>query len=130
MRKMILFMLVLPFVIALAACGGHSTTSTQIVHHSMTPVIVVPTPTVAPVVKIASEKEVAAKVGCLNYIDLGPAPAGTVLDHGNCWVGSAKYGIDTFATQIDRDAWVQMASGYGVVPKWETPTTVIYPSTN
>jgi hypothetical protein len=128
MRKLILLIIVIPFVAVLAACGGHSTTSS--IHHSMTPIIVVPTPTIAPVVKVASEKDVAAKVGCINYVDLGPAPAGTVLDHGNCWIGSAKYGIDTFANQTDRDAWLQMASGYGVVAKWETPTTVIYPSTN
>jgi hypothetical protein len=96
------------------------------IHHSMTPTIVVPSS--APEVHEPALASVAAAVGCVKFVDLGPAPTGNVLDHGNCWVGSKKYGIDSFASNQIRDAWVTSTRGLGVIPQWETDKVVIYPS--
>lgn len=83
-----------------------------------------------------SAKEVADNLGCGKFKDLGPGhPSGLgvylyITDSGSCWIGTHKYGIDTFADKGVRDQWLAAAEPFGVVPKWETDTSVVYPSVN
>lgn len=73
--------------------------------------------------------QIASEEHCTNYTDKmtkGGWP--TVLDVGNCYVGSVKYAINTFANPANRDAWLKVASAVGVVPVWETSTSVTYKS--
>jgi hypothetical protein len=77
----------------------------------------------------ASAEQVASSLGCGNFQDKfhkGGDPA--VLDAGICWIGNTKYAIDTFASAYSRDAWLKLAEQVGVVPKWETDTSVAYKS--
>lgn len=79
-----------------------------------------------------SAEVIATSVHCARFQDKftqGGDPA--VLDDGVCWIGSQKYGIDTFASTASRDGWLKLAEPLtGVVPKWETATAVVYKSTN
>lgn len=75
----------------------------------------------------ATAKEVATTVGCVKFKDHGHALG--VVDSGTCWKHGKKYGVDTFLTKDNRDEWLKAATQLGVVPKWETSTSVIYPST-
>ena len=80
-----------------------------------------------------SAKAVAASLNCDNFQDKFTSGTGdpAVLDDGVCWIGSQKYGIDTFASAVSRDGWLKLAEPLtGVVPKWETATAVVYKSTN
>lgn len=76
----------------------------------------------------ASAAAVAQQAGCDNFKDKGPSEAGGVVDSGTCSMIGVKYGVDTFATKDARDSWLVMASKYGVSPKLETDTSVIYKS--
>lgn len=98
----------------LASGSSHSKTSETTVQTIQQP------PTAA---QIASEEK------CADYKD-GFTKGGwpTVLDVGNCYIGSVKYAIDTFANPANRDAWLKVASLVGVVPVWETATSVTYKS--
>lgn len=75
----------------------------------------------------ASAAQIAKNLNCTRFTDDGPA---VVLsnDSGSCYIGSHKYGINTFPNQQARDSWLQSATQLGVVPKWETATSVVYPS--
>lgn len=75
-----------------------------------------------------SAEQVASNLGCGNFTDLGPAAGYAVTDSGSCWINGKKYALDTFTSKEMRDAWLQAAEQLGVVPKWETPTSVTYPS--
>jgi hypothetical protein len=75
-----------------------------------------------------SLKATVARIGCGNYTDTGAAMNVFVKDSGSCYIGSKKYGTDSFPSQIDRDAWLMVAKGYGVDPSWESATVVVYPS--
>jgi hypothetical protein len=77
----------------------------------------------------ATALQIAEKVGCTNFQDRGPSQAGGSIDGGTCYIGSQKYGINTFASKDVRDAWLKLAERLGVSPKWETETSVVYPST-
>jgi hypothetical protein len=72
--------------------------------------------------------QVASKLKCTGFKDLGPAEAGGVVDSGYCKIGNVKYAIDTFSTQEGRDAWLKVSMPLGVNPKWETATSVTYKS--
>lgn len=82
----------------------------------------------------ASAAQVAKNLNCTGFKDLGggmPSGLGVrlyVIDSGSCYIGSDKYAIDTFPTKAVRDNWLQAATQLGVVPKWETDTSVTYPS--
>lgn len=85
-------------------------------------------------VQPASAKKVADSLNCTRFKDLGGGmPSGLgerlyVVDSGYCFIGDKKYAIDTFASKGVRDQWLPLAEQLGVVPKWETDTSVTYPS--
>jgi|SRR5690242_5626819 len=85
-------------------------------------------------VQPASAKGVADSLNCTGFKDLGGGmPSGLgeklyVVDSGYCFIDGKKYAIDTFASQQVRDQWLPLAETLGVVPKWETTTSVTYPS--
>jgi hypothetical protein len=75
-----------------------------------------------------SGKDVAEAVHCTDFKDMGGGMAGLVLDSGTCMKDGKKYGLNTFPSKEGRDDWIKAASQVGVVPKWETDTSVVYPS--
>lgn len=89
-----------------------------------------PTVTALPtlVAQPESAEQVAKNLGCGDFTDLGSAPGFAVQDSGSCWIGGKKYAMDTFTSSVMRDAWLKAATQLGVVPRWETPTSVTYPS--
>jgi len=76
----------------------------------------------------ATASQVASQLNCKGFKDLGSAPAAGVVDSGSCYIGKVKYAMNTFANSNVRDAWIKMSAPFGVVPKWETPTSVTYKS--
>lgn len=78
--------------------------------------------------KAPTAKDVAKQLGCTRFKDLGPAPAGKVLDAATCYQGHKKLAIDTFANEVDRDLWVANTAGYGVKVSYESSNAVVYPS--
>lgn len=75
-----------------------------------------------------SAKQVADSLGCKKFEDHGPSEIGGSIDSGSCWIGNVKYAINTFPSIFVRDIWLQSAEPLGVVPKWETSTSVTYKS--
>lgn len=77
-----------------------------------------------------SASQVAAQLHCGKFKDLGSGlkTNGMTVDTGSCWIGSKKYAIDTFVSAAVRDEWLKLAEPYGVDPKWESDTSVTYPS--
>jgi hypothetical protein len=112
-RKLIVILLIAGAVMFIVTGCGHSASN------STRPVAVQ---------QPASAKSVAAQVGCDQYVNLGRPSSGMVVQSGTCWVGSKKYGVDTFVSQAVRDQWLKAAEPLGVIPTWETSTSVIYPS--
>jgi hypothetical protein len=94
------------------------------------PTISYSSPTPVAVAQPPSAKDVADLIGCTDFKDGGGGMAGLVLDSGNCWKDGKKYGLNTFPSKEGRDDWIKAASQVGVVPKWETDTSVVYPSVN
>lgn len=78
------------------------------------------------VVQPASAAQIASNLHCTNFKDLGGGMG--VIDSGSCYIGADKYAIDTFPAKGVRDKWLDSATTLGVVPKWETDTSVTYPS--
>jgi hypothetical protein len=81
------------------------------------------------VIQPASAAQVASSVHCGKFQDkftAGGYPG--VIDDGVCWIGPDKYAIDTFPSKAVRDEWLKMSEPLGVNPKWETDTSVVYPS--
>lgn len=76
-----------------------------------------------------SAGQVADQIGCTDFVEADPGSSGMVVTDGTCVKGGVKYAIDTFASQTVRDEWIQKAEVFGVVPKWETATSVTYKST-
>jgi hypothetical protein len=85
-----------------------------------------PTPVAVP--KQLTAKQLVNAIGCYKFQDHGSGADGLVKDSGSCYIHGAKYAIDTFSSKAARDAWLQIAKNYGVVPHWKTDTSVIYPS--
>lgn len=75
-----------------------------------------------------SAKQVADSLGCKKFEDHGPSQVGGSTDSGSCWIGNVKYAINTFPSLAVRNSWLRSAEPLGVVPKWETDTSVTYPS--
>lgn len=75
-----------------------------------------------------SASVVAAQLNCGDYIDQGRPEFGGAVDYGICWINNKKYGIDTFASKSARDSWLKITAPLGLVPKWETDTSVAYPA--
>lgn len=75
---------------------------------------------------------VAKALHCSRYrqIPVGTGVKGFVLDEGSCYIGGIKYAIDTFQSVITRDSWLKMSEPLGVVPAFETSTSVTYKSVN
>jgi hypothetical protein len=119
--KFALSLIIAGLAILMAGCGGHSTTQAQTYSHSMVPVLVQ---------QPASAQSIAAKVGCGNFQDSGPSKIGGAIDSGTCTINGQQYGVDTFVNSTIRDSWLAAAESLGVVPKWETSTSVIYSSTD
>jgi hypothetical protein len=90
----------------------------------------VQTPDPAPTViyQSPSAKNVADSLGCKRFEDHGPSQVGGSIDSGACWIGNVKYAVNTFLSKPSRDAWLTDAEPLGVVPKWETDTSVTYKS--
>jgi len=55
---------------------------------------------------------------------------GIMYEDGVCYIGSKKYGLNTFTTKAARNSWLKMATPLGVNPEWETDKSVVYPSTS
>lgn len=75
-----------------------------------------------------SAKDVARSLGCKRFEDHGPSQIGGSIDSGACWIRGVKYAINTFPSKAVRDSWLLDAEPLGVVPKWETDTSVTYKS--
>jgi hypothetical protein len=88
-------------------------------------VITLPPPAVVP-----SAEVVARSLHCKKFLNIGVGGGvqGIVLDEGSCYIGTVKYAIDTFQTSQIRDTWLKMAKPMGVVPAFETATSVTYKS--
>lgn len=113
MRKVVLYTTCIIAILFVAGCTSASTDSypkPRLVKHP------------------ASASDVAKQLNCTNFKDLGPAELGGTVDSGSCWIGNKKYAINTFDSQYSRDLWLKSAEQLGVVPKWETDTSVTYPS--
>jgi hypothetical protein len=82
----------------------------------------------SPVHPYETALDVAKTIGCVNYVDLGPAPLGGVYSHGHCTLHGTRMTIDTFRTEADKTAWLAVAIKLGVQPQWESPTSVTYPA--
>ena len=77
-----------------------------------------------------SAKDTATSLNCGRFQDLFKAGENPlVLDTGVCWIGLTKYGVNTFASSDARDLWLRLAQPFGIDPKWETATAVVYPAT-
>lgn len=74
----------------------------------------------------ATAEEISNQLGGTSFKDLGPAPQAGVVDSGSFMKDGKKYAVNTFASQSVRDSWLQAAENLGVVPKWETDTSVVY----
>lgn len=72
--------------------------------------------------------DVARSLNCKRFEDHGASQIGGSVDSGACWIGNVKYAINTFPSRAVRDSWLQSAEPLGVVPKWETSTSVTYKS--
>ena len=113
MKFVVLVALVALVIIVMAGCGSapkHHTNPNAVVTMSQPP----------------TASEVAANVGCENFKDMGSAKL-YAIDSGTCWVGSVKYGVDTFPSATARNSWIKLAESLGTnPPKWETSTAVVY----
>ena len=85
-------------------------------------------PTPVSVAQPPSAREVAKSLHGTDFHELGPAPAGAVVDSGWFMIDGHKYAVDTFENERIRDQWLATAMNLGVAPKWETTTSVTYPS--
>jgi hypothetical protein len=101
--------------------GGSSTAAQSA--GSLRPVVVVQSE------QPASAQAIATAVNCNHFTDLGPGHL-LSIDSGDCYINGKKYGVNTFATKDARDSWLKIAETLGVNPKWETDTSVVYPSTD
>lgn len=122
--------------ISLSACGGSSPSSSQ---QDQKPTVVTNAtqgetgkPSRAPYVPVAVQQpptaeDVATALHCGKFKDLGAGEL-YVTDSGSCYIGGKKYAIAAFVSTESRDSWLNLAEEYGVVPKWETATSVTYPS--
>lgn len=82
-----------------------------------------------PVAQPPTASEVAKNLGCGDFTSTDPRGSiGGTVTAGHCWLNGKKYAINTFASTAARDDWLAMTEQFGVIPQWETPTAVIYPS--
>jgi hypothetical protein len=111
-------------VMILSSCGHSS-------NHAGTSIRPSSSATNAPVAmkQPESASDIALSLNCKDFVDHGKAQLFSI-DSGVCYIGSKKYAINTFASKAGRDAWLKAAKTYGVVPRWETATAVVYPSVN
>ena len=86
--------------------------------------------TIAPPPPVPSAEVIAQRLHCTRFRNLavGGGVKGIVLDEGSCYIGNVKYAIDTFQNPVTRDTWLRMARPMGVVPAFETRTSVAYKS--
>lgn len=80
------------------------------------------------VVQPPDASDVARSLNCKRFEDHGVTQISGSIDAGACWIGNVKYAINTFPSKAVRDSWLQSAELLGVVPKWETDTSVTYKS--
>jgi hypothetical protein len=83
---------------------------------------------VVPVAQPNTASQVAASISCSSFQSGATGASGMVITAGTCSKDGVKYAVDTFASQDVRDAWLKAAEPLGVVPAWETSTSVIYKS--
>lgn len=76
----------------------------------------------------ATASQVAKSLGCTNFTVEDPGTSGMVIDAGSCIKDGRLYAINTFPSTSVRDKWLDAAEPLGVDPKWETTTSVTYPS--
>jgi hypothetical protein len=113
-----LFIVVICFL--LTGCGGSHPAIT--IQATATPSAPVPVAVTQP----PTASEVAAQVHCRHFRDKGNSPVAGVVDSGVCWIAGKKYGVDTFMTKAARNLWLQTTEKFGLSPKWETDTAVVY----
>jgi hypothetical protein len=121
------------FVVFVAFLLSACSTSFPAPHNTIGHTFHKPTPVV---VTTPQQPMTAAQAAALSHCGrfvhkpFNPAKTMYTIDGGSCWKNGQKYGINTFVTKTGRDNWIKLAqaSGVGLIPKWETPTSVIYPS--
>jgi len=89
--------------------------------------------TVHAIAQPPSAADVARELGCVSFKHYPVKNDGShtplVVDAGTCWIDGNKLAINTFVSKANRDAWIKLAeSEIGIIPKWETETSVTYPS--
>jgi hypothetical protein len=89
-----------------------------------------PIVTFAPPPPVPSAEVVAQRLHCTRFLNIavGGGVKGIVLDEGSCYIHGVKYAIDTFQNPKVRDTWLRMSEPMGVVPAFETNTSVTYKS--
>lgn len=75
-----------------------------------------PASAVSTVAQPVSARQAAQQIGASGYSDCGPAPGGGIISSGLARYHGKMIGIDAFVTDADRDAWLQVASGFGIAP--------------
>lgn len=80
----------------------------------------------------STARQVAAQMDCkhLHVYPQTGAHTPLVIEAANCWLHGKKYGLNTFESMANRDKWIKMAEPFGVRPKWQAATWVMYPSTS
>lgn len=84
----------------------------------------------SPPPSVPSAEIVAQRLHCKRFQNIGVSGGvqGIVLDEGSCYIGNVKYAIDTFQNSKIRDTWLKMSEPLGVIPAFETATSVTYKS--
>jgi hypothetical protein len=95
----------------------------------------VPRPPVAEqptaVAQAQSARDIAAKLGGTRYTaqKVDKPNLYGMIEAGNFWIGGTKYAVETFTSVDGRDARIKIGAAFGIVPKWETSTSIVYLST-
>ena len=100
-------------IVAVSGCGTSPDVSSSVTAPVTGNVVVA-----AQQPRISSASQVAAQLNCGKFHEASTSQPhiSIVLDAGICWIGDTKYGIDTFASSESRDAWLKIASAFGMNP--------------
>jgi hypothetical protein len=114
-------------IIAVASACGSSPEPSQAAQTPRSQVAERP----VPVTQSPSARDVAASLGGTGFTELKvdkPSIWGMV-EQGNFWINGTRYCVETFSSTEGRDARIKVAEVFGIVPKWETSTSIVYVST-
>ena len=91
---------------------------------------VVPSATPSP----PSAQQVASQLSCGRFHDDGPGGkldgVQIVTDSAICWIGSVKYGIDTFRSEELRNMWIKLDQGLGMNPVLKESAFMVFYKAN